>query len=349
MIKTQEESYFFKMSKYQDKLIEYINNNPEYIYPQEKRHEILERLKEPLLDLSISRTSFDWGIHVDEKHVMYVWFDALTNYLSGIANKPNQWPAIHLIGKDIIWFHAVIWSCMLFSINKPLPKQIICHGFINDKDGMKMSKSWNNAISPLEALQKYSSDTIRYYLIKETIFGNDLSYSVAHLEDLYNSDLANGFGNYAQRCLSFAIKFCNSTVPNAVAINKINIRLFVNTFINFVESYQFTLAIQLVLDGISIMNKYLDVTKPWTITDNDKRNVIIKTLLEFLYVAACLLEPVIPVSCNLIFDRLNTNKNLYNNLTWDNLAIGAVINPGNALFPRIGDNRQNKKLNKQSK
>ena len=190
--KVSEPSYFFRMGRYQERLVHHIQENPLFVQPAGVRKEILARLKEPLRDLSISRTTFNWGIKVpegwDQKHVMYVWFDALSNYATGVDlfglnedggtdGREKMWPPqIHLIGKDIIWFHVVIWPCMLMSAGVDLPKTIFAHGFINDKDGNKMSKTLNNGIDPHEMLDKFDNDTFRWYLCKEPPFGKDLSF-----------------------------------------------------------------------------------------------------------------------------------------------------------------------------
>lgn len=201
--KMTEESYFFRMSAYQQRLLDHIEANDDFIMPENRRNEILSKLKEPLRDLSVSRTTFDWGVPVPEnphlksekKHVMYVWFDALSNYLSAcdFPNGPNlgYWPcSMHLIGKDIIWFHCVIWPCMLMSCGVDLPKTVYAHGFINDKDGKKMSKSLGNVVDPHEQLDKYSCDSFRFYMCYSSPFGSDIPFNEEALIVMHNAELA---------------------------------------------------------------------------------------------------------------------------------------------------------------
>jgi len=362
LIKMSEPSYFFKLSKYQDKLIDYLKRYPEYIFPEERYNEIMERLKEPLLDLSISRTNFDWGIKVpnDENHVMYVWFDALTNYLSGVEyhkdnNKFNQyWPAsMHVIGKDIVWFHAVIWSCMLFSLDLPLPKNIVCHGFINGPDGRKMSKSWGNVICPKEMLTRYTSDTLRYFVLREGVFGADFNFSETGLIDRYNSDLANGIGNFVQRCLTFVVTYCDSKIPMEQATHLFDVGDWVGNINKSFGTFQIQSVIQQIMEVLANVNKWLNGMALWNLKnqeDQTKRNIIVRTLLEFLYVLTHLMECFIPEASSKIFERLNTKpvdlRTLVDN-SWDNLKPGTVVSSGAVLFPRIGLNRQDKKTVKK--
>jgi methionyl-tRNA synthetase len=228
--KVCEASYFFRMSKYQKQLISHIENNPECIQPDTQRKFILTRLKDDLRDLSISRTTFKWGIPVpsgfEEGHVMYVWFDALTNYLTGVngleANEdgsdpalPANWPAdCHLIGKDIIWFHCVIWPCMLMSAEIPLPKTVFAHGFVNDAEGKKMSKSIGNTIDPHDMLDKFAVDSFRWYLAKECPFGGELSFSEESLATMHNADLCDTLGNLVHRATNLCQKYCGGVIPD---------------------------------------------------------------------------------------------------------------------------------------
>jgi len=222
LIKTSEPSYFFRMSKYQHPLIQYIYDNPGFIWPEEREAEVLTRLKEPLLDLSISRTTFNWGVPVpnDETHVMYVWFDALTNYISAVDYPHGElvkfWPAdVHLIGKDICWFHTVIWPCMLMSAGVPLPKQVVSHGFVNGPDGRKMSKTYGNVVNPVTVLENYNSDLVRYFCLREGVFGEDFSYSKESLITRNDSELADDIGNLIQRAFSLASLWSEGKVPDA--------------------------------------------------------------------------------------------------------------------------------------
>ena len=219
----EEESFFFKLSNYQEKLIDYYNKNPKFILPSSRRNEVISFVKGGLKDLSISRKSFTWGIKVpqDNSHVIYVWLDALTNYISALNypddNKElfkNFWPAsLHLIGKDILRFHAVYWPAFLMAAKIKLPSRVYGHGWILSGEGTKMSKSKGNILDPIDIIKKYGLDELRYYLLKEVSFGNDGRISNENMEKCINSDLANNFGNFCQRTLSFAEKNCNNQVP----------------------------------------------------------------------------------------------------------------------------------------
>ena len=224
----EEESYFFRLSKWQQPLLDYYKNNPDFISPESRKNEVVSFVKGGLKDLSVSRKTFSWGIKVPDnnEHIIYVWLDALTNYISAL-NYPNKedklykefWPAnIHLIGKDILRFHAVYWPAFLLAAKIELPKKVYGHGWILS-DNEKMSKSKGNILDPLEIINQYGLDPLRYYLIKEVSFGNDGNISQERLEDCINSDLANNFGNLCQRVTAFAIKNCNSKIPNDIKFN----------------------------------------------------------------------------------------------------------------------------------
>jgi len=225
----EEESYFFKLSKWQDKLLDYYEKNPNFILPQSRKNEVVSFVKSGLRDLSVSRKSFSWGIKVpsNEEHVIYVWLDALTNYISAlkypdISNElyNNFWPAdVHIIGKDILRFHAIYWPAFLLAAKIPLPKRVYGHGWILSGEE-KMSKSKGNILDPLEIIDNYGLDPLRYYLIKEVSFGNDGNISKEKLEDCTNSDLANNYGNFCQRVTAFAEKNCDSKVPDSVKFNE---------------------------------------------------------------------------------------------------------------------------------
>ncbi|KAJ8502634.1 hypothetical protein ON010_g19176 [Phytophthora cinnamomi] len=211
--KMQEESYFFKMSKYQDRLVKHIEEHPEFLQPEVRRQELLRRLKEPLQDLSASRNTFTHGIPLlnDPKHVLYVWFDALANYLSAIGYPEGEnsryWPAnVHIIGKDITWFHCVIWPCILMSTGIPLPKRVFAHGFVNAKDGSKMSKSVGNVIDPYEMIGKYGLESFRYFIVRSAKFGQDMPFSEDDLINIHNSELADTLGNLVHRTVNISLR-----------------------------------------------------------------------------------------------------------------------------------------------
>lgn len=369
LIKTSESSYFFKLSKYHDRIVQHITNNPDFIFPSEKRNEILERLKEPLTDLSISRTSFDWGIPIpenfkgnqsEEKHVMYVWFDALTNYLSGVdypdGSLAHFWPSdIHLIGKDIAWFHAVIWPCMLFSASIPLPKRIVCHGFVNGPDGRKMSKTWGNIVDPVQLLTQYTSDTVRYFMLREGIFGADFSFGESKLQERYNADLANNLGNIVQRSLSLADRYCCGIVPDNQALQIFDINNFSQKIQKNYDDLNLQGMINQILDILVFINKWLTDSAPWNLKNEEdipKQRSIVKTLLEAIYVICHFVWPIMPDVTETIFIRLNNFPVSIPELIlnqWKSLKVGVPVILDKPLFPRIGDTRIEKKQKQQEK
>ena len=284
--KMSEASYFFAQSKYQDRLVKHIETNPEFIQPTRRRNEILVRLREDKLrDLSVSRTTFDWGLPVPDApgHVLYVWFDALTNYLTGTGwpdvpcdetpdskkkeNKNAFWPAdVHIIGKDIIWFHCVIWPCMLWSAGLPLPKTVFGHGFVMAGDGQKMSKSIGNVVDPLVQLEKYSSDTFRYYLMRGGVYGSDIPFSEQALVLTHNSDLADVLGNLVHRATNLCLKNCDGKVPDALGTaSVVDVPLLrAQTEMAF-TGFKTHEACELAINAVKDTNKFLTESAPWAV------------------------------------------------------------------------------------
>ena len=348
--KMKEESWFFKMSKYGDRLIKHIEDNPVCIQPEEYRQGILKRLKEnPLRDLSCSRTTFKWGVPVpgDDKHVMYVWFDALSNYISGIELLKNgtnakYWPAqCHIIGKDIIWFHCVIWPCMLMSAGLPLPKTVFAHGFVQDKCGAKMSKSVGNVVNPNDMLDKYSSDSLRYFLIHQARYGHDVKFSESDLIAKNNSELADIIGNLVFRAANMAVKYCDSKVPAESCLDRpIDVAIMVTTIDAHFALFELQEACTVVVGGFRQLNTYFTAKEPWKLKGDDHaadRRMIVRTVLEGIYVCAHLLEPFLPTAGCTLFKMLDTPKVAIKTLstTFDNLKPGTVITKGNILFKKI--------------
>ena len=306
----EEESYFFKLSKWENKLLQYYKDNPEFISPKSRTNEVVSFVKGGLKDLSISRKAFSWGIKVpgNEEHVIYVWLDALTNYLSAL-NYPNQkdklyktfWPAsVHLIGKDILRFHAVYWPAFLMAADIPLPKKVYGHGWILSGDE-KMSKSKGNILDPLDIIENYGLDPLRYYLLKEVSFGNDGNISQDRLEDCINSDLANNFGNLCQRVTSFAEKNCSSKIPKKIIFNKEDLKLL-NRFTDNMESLRekvnsldVNFYINFIVDSLFEANKYFNDQEPWKKKEDLVRlNTIVYTSLEIIRKISYMLYPIIP-------------------------------------------------------
>lgn len=358
LIQTSEPSYFFKMSKYHDQLVQYIKDHPDFIFPEEKRNEILERLKVPLFDLSISRTSFNWGIPLPEgyekNHVMYVWFDALTNYLSGI-DWPNGelakfWPAdVHLIGKDITWFHAVIWPCMLFSAGIPLPKQIVCHGFVNGPDGRKMSKTWGNIVDPVVTLQSYKPDVIRYFILREGVFGSDFNFSSEYLETRHDGDLADNLGNLVYRIQNLTKRYSDSKVPVESAEPIFDLEDLAKYVDLQYNKYNLQNVINRIFSVVADLNKWIEVKSPWKLKGEEHdvpKKHIVRNLLEALYILAHYLEPIMPELASKIFKFFNTKQVTLEELkqnAWKHLVPGTEILQGEPLFPRIKDTKFDKK------
>ena len=307
-----EESYFFRLSKWEKPLLNYYEKNPNFIAPKSRKNEVVNFVKSGLKDLSVSRKSFSWGISVptNKDHVIYVWLDALTNYISAL-NYPNTsddlykkfWPCtVHLIGKDILRFHAVYWPAFLLAANLPLPEKIYGHGWILSGEE-KMSKSKGNILDPIEIINQYGLDPLRYYLIKEVSFGNDGSISQEKLEDCINSDLANNFGNLCQRVVTFAIKNCHSKIPNTIKfeqddliiLNKFKSNL--NLIRDKIDNQDINFYIDFVINILFDTNKYFNDQEPWKKKDDTLRlNTIVYTTLEIVRKISYMLYPIIPQS-----------------------------------------------------
>ncbi|XP_026193897.1 uncharacterized protein LOC34619189 [Cyclospora cayetanensis] len=340
----QEESYFFKMGRYQERLIEHIKSHPGFVAPVEKENEILRRLQEPLHDLSCSRASFTWGVPVpdDERHVMYVWFDALTNYLTGlnplVSGSPefrSLWPAsLHLIGKDIIWFHCVIWPCMLMSAGLPLPKRVFAHGFVLGPEGEKMSKSLGNVVLPEDALAVCPADSFRFFLLRDARYGCDMRFDMSAMRATHNNELANTIGNLLQRLVGLTAKFCGGKVPprnSAVPPRHppFDLALLTAEVADAFRETALREALELPLQAVRDLNKFLTDTAPWACKDEERRQEDIRLCLECLYTLAHFLEPFLPEAMSTVFKQFNTKPKLIHELSpWmENLAPGTPIDP----------------------
>ena len=353
----EEESYFFKLSKWQKPLLDFYNKNPNFILPSTRKNEVISFVESGLKDLSVSRKSFKWGIQVpsNDNHVMYVWLDALTNYLSAL-DYPNEnndkfknfWPAdLHIIGKDILRFHAVYWPAFLLAAGIDPPKRIYGHGWILSGD-QKMSKSKGNILDPLEIVHDYGLDPLRYYLLKEVSFGNDGNISKEKLENCINSDLANNFGNLCQRVISFIEKNCNLMVANEISFQDDDNKLLSDytdnyeKIINFVDKQDINQYVNFTIDRLFAANKYFNDQEPWKKkSDPTRLNTIIYTSLELIRKASILLYPIIPDSSLKVMKIFDYDiKNILFDTLKDNLYIqkGSRINKIDILFKKINKN-----------
>tara|TARA_B100001057_G_scaffold402470_1_gene414411 strand:- start:2592 stop:4133 length:1542 start_codon:yes stop_codon:yes gene_type:complete len=327
-----EESYFFRLSKWEKPLLDFYEKNPNFISPESRKNEVISFVKNGLKDLSISRKSFSWGIKVptNNNHVIYVWLDALTNYLSAL-NYPNKndhlfkkfWPAsLHLIGKDILRFHAVYWPAFLLAAKIDLPLRVYGHGWILSGDE-KMSKSKGNILDPLLIIDEYGLDPLRYYLIKEVSFGNDGNISQDRLEDCINSDLANNFGNLCQRVTMFAVKNCKGEIPSGVKFNNDDLTLLERYNKNMmdirknIDNQNINFYIDFIVNSLFEANKYFNDQEPWKKKeDNIRLNTIVYTSLEITRKISYLLYPIIPetsLKALKIFD-ISENEILLNSI-----------------------------------
>ena len=352
-----EESYFFRLSKWEKPLLDYYEKNPDFISPKARRNEVISFVKGGLKDLSVSRKSFSWGIPVpsNKDHVIYVWLDALTNYISAL-NYPNMdnelfkkyWPAnIHLIGKDILRFHAVYWPAFLLAANIPLPKKIYGHGWILSGEE-KMSKSKGNILDPIEIIDQYGLDPLRYYLIKEVSFGNDGNISQDRLEDCINSDLANNYGNLCQRVTAFAIKNCEGKIPKDIEFNQDDLKILdkfkdnIKLIRKKIDELDLNFYIEFIVNSLFETNKYFNDQEPWKRKKDIKRlNTIVYTTLEIVRKISFMLYPIIPQSSLNALKIFSINENQIDFSTIDNhnyLSKLDKINKIDILFQKIEKN-----------
>jgi methionyl-tRNA synthetase len=350
---TTEETWFFRLSKYQEPLLALYRDLPDWIRPESRRNEVLRFVEGGLKDLSVSRTSFDWGVPVPGSpgHVMYVWVDALTTYLSGIGY-PDQngdfarfWPAnVHIIGKDIVRFHAVYWPAFLMSAGLPLPKQVFGHGFVLARDGSKMGKSAGNASDPLELAERYGVDQLRYFLLREISFGQDGSYSEEAIVTRCNADLANNFGNLAQRCLSMVAKNCEGRVPNSAERTEADdaliaaIQAILETLKTDMERLAIHSAIEAIWTGMSTANQYFADQQPWAVrkTDPPRADAIMYTTIEAIRRLAILAMWIIPSGAGAILDQLGQPEDQRGfEALQTPIAPGTVLPAPFGVFPRL--------------
>ena len=350
----EEESFFFKLSKWEKKLLEYYDKNPEFIRPESRRNEVISFVKGGLKDLSVSRKSITWGINVPSQkdHIIYVWLDALTNYLSALDypnidtdKYKNFWPAsVHIIGKDILRFHAVYWPAFLLAANLPLPKTIYGHGWILSNEE-KMSKSKGNILDPLEIIDKYGLDPLRFYLLKEVSFGNDGNISKEKLENCINSDLANNYGNLCQRVISFNEKNLNLEIPKNIKFNNEDLNLL-NKFKenyskieNAINKQDINFYMNFLMETLFAANKYFNDQEPWNKkNDTNRLNTIIYVSLELIRKISILMYPIIPetsLKALNIFNIKEKDINFNSLINNEFLKQGMKINKINILIKKI--------------
>lgn len=359
----EEENYFFKLSKYQDRLIELYENDPRFVMPEGRRNEVLGKVRLGLDDLSISRVSFDWGIPLpwDSKHVIYVWVDALQNYITAVGYGENKdrfdkvWPAdVHLVGKDILWFHSVIWPAMLMANDLPLPKTVFAHGFLQ-VGGEKMSKSSLTGISPHELIETFGVDGYRYYFMREISFGQDGEFSWESMVARYNSDLANDYGNLASRVLNMISRYLDGSIPAAPTADETTdadrelLRVFEESLaameraVDDVAPHE---AMKAAWAFVRKANAYVEEVTPWALAkDPEQRRrleVVLYRLADSLRLLALLTAPIMPRSADEMWARLGESGSVHDQRYLDAARPGLLseknkVEIGAPLFPRIED------------
>jgi methionyl-tRNA synthetase len=351
---TAEETWFFRLSKYQQPLLDLYAANPDFIRPESRRNEVMRFVEGGLSDLSVSRTSFDWGVPVpgSDGHVMYVWVDALTNYLTGAGypdGEMRHWPAdLHLIGKDIVRFHAVYWPAFLMSAGVPLPKSVFGHGHVLARDGSKMSKSVGNVVDPMALVDLYGIDPVRYFLMRDVSFGQDGTFSAEAIVARANADLSNSFGNLAQRTLSFIAKNLDGAMPGAGRADPADAMLIEEVVVacagmkTAFEDLALSHGLEAWMRGVFACNQYIDVQAPWALrkTDPERMEAVLRTLVRAIRMLSIAILPVVPAAAGKLLDLLGAEARDHAAIDDDGwydrqAAAGFRFATPTAAFPRL--------------
>ncbi|YCI27220.1 methionine--tRNA ligase [Paenibacillus sp. Z6-24] len=356
----KEESYFFRMSKYADRLLQYYQDHPDFIQPESRKNEMINNFIKPgLEDLAVSRTTFDWGVKVkdDPKHVVYVWIDALSNYITALGYGTGNpelfnkfWPAdIHLVGKEIVRFHTIYWPIMLMALDIPLPKKVFGHGWLLMKDG-KMSKSKGNVVDPVTLIDRYGLDALRYYLLREVPFGSDGTFTPESFVDRVNSDLANDLGNLLNRSVAMIDKYCDSTIPayagrvlEVDGLLEETVQQTIDKVEQAMEKLEFSVALTAISQLISRTNKYIDETQPWVLAKDEANRAqldsVMYHLAESLRIISVLLQPFLTRAPKQIREQIGATSdelNVWDSIrTYGQLPAGTRVVKGDPIFPRL--------------
>jgi methionyl-tRNA synthetase len=358
IIRLKETTYYFRLSKYQDALLAHLDQHPEFVQPEARRNEVRRFIEQGLKDLSISRTSFDWGIALpqDDKHVMYVWMDALSNYITALGFGQNQekmntfWPAsVHMVGKDILRFHAIFWPAFLLSAGLPLPKTVFAHGWWT-VEGEKMSKSKGNFVDPFQFVDEYGADPFRYFLLREFTFGQDGNFSQEHFVTRLNTELANELGNLVSRTTSMVNKYFEGVLPpcNQDQLNAwlASMQTHVDAYHEKMQAMQFDQAFGAIWAMVRKANQHIEAEKPWALAKDENQKPALQTLmnelLETIATVSILLAPVMPTFSQAMREKLslvaltpNAEVNYFQLALQPQLKVGVSIEKGEALFQRI--------------